>query len=155
MKNCHFRNGIISAALLFSAQALFAANSSFTCPSADTLKNFDGDYVETMPAALDSNSHQMTVSIMQKKSISETEKLIFVLSGVAIAEGENEDDKARQLVGHLQPETDTSIPFWVSGPKGNHYFTDHYEHICSYTMSGNDQVKAVVFYVKDVEGRAS
>lgn len=151
----YVQRAIISTALLLSAQVGFAASNTFTCPAADTLKNFDGDYVEVMPTGFDSQAHIMTTSIMQKKAVSDTEQMIFILSGISVAEGENEEDKSRNLIGHLQADSESSTPFWISGPKGNHYFTDHYEHICSYTMPGNEQVKAVVFYVKNLNEKTS
>ncbi len=130
---------IIAAALVLAFQGAYADASDFTiCPPVEMLKAFDADYTEVFPTGFDSHTHTMNMSVLKKRWM-EFGSLNFVLSVVPVSEGQDAEIIAGSLTENLQADYETPVMFRVD---------KHMSFpMCSYSLAGNDQVKATVFYI--------
>ncbi|MCR9191055.1 MAG: hypothetical protein NXI01_00140 [Gammaproteobacteria bacterium] len=143
-KKRFFQKSVILAGCLMATQFGFAFSpiTPRPCPSVDMLKNFDGDYIESMPMSFDPQTQTMKMTVLQKRAFRDIdgafaryEKLVFVMSSIAIAQGEEVEDKAQALLSNMQLDAD--MPFMFRAYK------DLVVPVCSYSLPGED-VKAVV-----------
>lgn len=139
---------VLASTLLLSLHTAFADSDFKTaCPNANTFKHFDGDYTETSATSYDVQTHTARMSVTQKKRISDSEDLVFVISGITVADGEDEELNGEALIGELKSDNNTPILLLTSASS-----TDSKDNIvvpvCAYSLPNNDQVKGLAFIVK-------
>lgn len=137
------RKAILAVMMVLGAQTAISAEPMTVCPSIEMLKAFDGDFIQTHPVSFDPNTG-MTMSIMQRRNFKDTDGLFagygnleFILTGVSQNADEDAETKAQALLSDMQLDSDTPYQYRA--------FKDFIIPVCSYSLPGNDAIKAVVF----------
>ncbi|MGV3740489.1 MAG: hypothetical protein ACO1N3_04275 [Gammaproteobacteria bacterium] len=136
------RKAVLAAMMILSAQTAMSSESMTVCPSIEMLKAFDGDFIQTYPVSFDPNTG-MTMSIMQRRDFKDADgmfagygNLHFILTGVSENADEDAETKAQALLSDMQLDSDTPYQYRA--------FKDVMIPVCSYSLPGNDAIKAVV-----------
>lgn len=138
-----FKKSILATMMVLTMHTAMAAEPMTVCPSIEMLKAFDGDFVQTHPMSFDPNKG-MTMAVLQRRDFKNEEgafagygNLFFIMSGISELPGEDAETNAQTLLSDMQLDTETAIPY--------HAYKDVVVPVCSYSLPGNETVKAVVY----------
>ena len=143
-KSLSINKAVLGSLVWIVVNSACAATQMTTCPSIAMLKNFDGDYVETMPLAFDQKTGSATMSVIQKRTFGEEDasfanygKLVFIMSGIVEPLGSDAEETAMTLLDAMQADSDTPYLHAIEG-------SNTLIPICSYSLPGQENVHAVV-----------
>lgn len=136
---------LLTSLLVLSAQNAFASEPMGVCPTPDMLKTFDGDFIETLPMAVDAQTGTVTMSMIQRRKFSDDAShfagygnLVFVMSGIATQNGGNAEKNAQTLLAKMQLDSEMPFQFQVSDSIT--------VPMCSYSIPG-ESVTALVYQI--------